>query len=359
MSRISISLVALSGLLGACTGNVQLLPNPVYFRYGPQGHVQIWRLETDGVTTVQLTDEAFGVDEFTVSMADGSLAFVSNNQLFLVDGNGENRRLIADGNQVDPETQDYVFRGFVEAPVFSPDGETLAYAFDGLHLYTIDTGVDEHVLTNLGNLLGEPFVFDRENYYPGPWSPEGDMLLIIMSYFEGSTLAVLEPGNAEPFRRLWSDGAVCCTYHWAADGASVFVANSSYDIHEPGLWEYDVETGVEFDLITGQADSPQYVGWPVQLPSGDLIFFHGERFSPDEGIPLTMMRSDADGSNRVQVRPESFHIREALRAEDASLVLLTQSSDRGTVQLVLVYPDERPQQLLLEGDGFWDLAWGP
>lgn len=73
------------------------------------------------------------------------------------------------------------------------------------------------MLTNLGNLLGEPFVFCKENYIPGPWSPDGSQLLIIMYYFDGNTLAVMEPGEAEPFRRLWSDGAVCCTYHWTPD----------------------------------------------------------------------------------------------------------------------------------------------
>ena len=56
----------------------------------------MWRLEADGLTKVQLTREEAGVQEFSVSPADASLAFVSNNQLFLEDGHGENRRLIAD-----------------------------------------------------------------------------------------------------------------------------------------------------------------------------------------------------------------------------------------------------------------------
>ncbi len=359
MSRISIVVVTLSVLLGACTGTTELLPHSVYYRYGTGEDTQVWRLETDGVTKVQITDEEYGVDDFSVSAADGSLAFVSNNQLFLLDNDGENRRMVADGNQVDKEIEDYVDRGFIGSPVLSPDGRTLAYGFDGLHLYDIATGQDEHVLTNLGNLLGEPFVFSKENYIPGPWSPDGSQLLIIMYYFEGSTLAVMEPGEAEPFRRLWSDGAVCCTYHWTPDGRSVLVANPSYGVHWPGLWRYDAETGERSDLVATLPGLPHFVGWPVQLPSGDLRYFHGERFSPDEGIPLVMVRSGPEGKDRTQVRPEEFHIANALWVEDGSLVLISQSSNGNGMDVVLARPDGSPLQVLIEGEHIWDLAWGP
>jgi Tol biopolymer transport system component len=205
-------LLALSGLLAACAKDTDLLPHSVYYLCCSRGDYQVWKMKADGTTITQLTDEQFGVDDFSVSMADGNLAFISNNQLFLVDGDGQNRRLVADGSKVDKETEDYIFRGFVESPVFSPDGRTLAYAFDGLHLYNIASGQDKHVLTNLGNLLGETFIFSKENYYPGPWSPDGHKLLIIMGYFEGSTLAIMEPGKDEPFRRLRSHDPVCCIY---------------------------------------------------------------------------------------------------------------------------------------------------
>jgi Tol biopolymer transport system component len=359
MSRTVIAVVALSGLLGACTSTTELLPHSIYYQYGSWEEAQVWRMEADGSTTVQLTYEGAGVTHYAVSPADGSLAFVSGNQLFLMDGRGQNRRLIADGTQVDEETEDYIFRGFVEAPVFSPDGRTLAYAFDGLHLYDIETGEDRHVLTNLGNLLGEPFVFAKESYYPGPWSPDGDKLLIIMGYFEAATLAVMEPGAAEPFRRLWSDGPVCCTYEWTPDSRSVLVANPTYGVHWPGLWRFDSETGEESDLVNTLPGSPRFVGWPVQLRSGDLLFFYGERFSPDEGIPQLMVRSRPDGTGRTQLRPEAFHISDALWAEDGSLVLISQFSDSDAMQVILARPDPTRLEILIDGEHIWDLQWGP
>jgi hypothetical protein len=126
-----------------------------------------------------------------------------------------------------------------------------------------------------------------------------------MGYFEGSTLAVMEPGARPPFRRLRSDGPVCCFFSWSADGQSVFAANPSFGVTWPGLWEYDAETGEESVLVATVPGSEHYVGWPAQIPGGDLIYFHGEQFSPDEGIPLVMVRSRADGSDRSARRRNS------------------------------------------------------
>jgi len=355
--------IALSGLWAACAGTAKPLPHSVYYLDRPGEEAQVWRLEADGVIRVQITHEEAGVDEFAVSPADGSVALVSHNQLFLLDGDGGNRRLVADDSDVDKEAEDYAFRGFIGNPVFSPDGRTLAYAFDGLHLYNLASGEDKHVLTNLGNLLGEPFVFAREVYVPGPWSPDGSKLLMIMGYYEGSTLAVMDPGAAEPFTRLWSDGPVCCLFNWAADGRSVLVANPHFTTIEPGLWRYDAGTGEETVVLAGPREdgSRDYVGWPLQLASGDLLFFDAnvEHFSPDVGIPLVMVRSDSDGANMTQVRPEEFHICDALWSEDGSLALILQTCSGDDAQVFLARTDGSPLQVLVEGDRIRGLVWGP
>ncbi len=355
-----IALLALPGLLAACAGKANLLPHSFYFLSGSQGNYQVWRLEADGTTTTQLTNEQFSVDRFSVSQEDGSLAFISNNQLILVDGDGHNRRLVADGTKAPADP----FRGVVSSPAFSPDSRTLAYAFDGLHLYDIASGKDEHVLPNLGNLLGETFVFEKEAYYPGSWSPDGSKLLIIMGYFEGSTLAVMEAGQTEPFRRLRSRGPVCCTYHWTPDGNSVLVANPSFGDHTPGLWRYDARSGEETELVASLPSQPKYVGWPVQLPSGDLRFFYSEQFTFEEGIPLVLVQSDPDGQDWTPVRPEKFHPADALWAEDGSVLLIRTytgeygSADR-SAQIVLVRMDESPLQVLLEAENIQQMEWGP
>jgi outer membrane protein assembly factor BamB len=333
----------------------------VYFLAGVEEESQVWRYRIDDLSALQITHEKTKVDEFAVSPITGAIAFISDNQLFIMDGDGENRLRIADGNTVDVNVEDYPFRSQISSPVFSPDGRNLAYGFDGLHLYNLITGEDTHVLTNLGNLLGEPFVFSKEVYVPGSWSPDGSLLLIIMGYYEGSTLAVMDLNAEQPFRRLWSDGPLCCLFNWSPDGNSVLVSNPYYTGDIPGLWRFSAETGEQRVVVSGLLEdgSSNFVGWPIQLDSGELLFFYvNEHFSPDIGIPLTMVRSNPDGTHLEKVRPEKFHIIDVLWVQDGSAVLILQPSGNDKMQIIVAKTDGSPLQILFEGQGIRNLAWG-
>jgi Tol biopolymer transport system component len=362
MSGHAAPLIILFAFLAACSGNAELLPSAVYYLRGREAEAQVWRQTADDVTAQQITNEQAGVQEYSVSTADGSLAIIVDNQLFLVGAEGADRLLIADGSAVDPNVEDYAFRGFVSDPVFSPDGAMLAYALDGLHLYDIATGEDDHVLTNLGNLLGESFVFSKEAYSPGPWSPDGSKLLIIMGYYEGSTLAVMDMRAEQPFTRLRSNGPVCCIFAWSADSNSVLVANPNYTGDIPGLWSYNVSTGEETVLIPGIAEdgSINFVGFPFQRPDGTLQYFlsNQDHFSPDVGIPLTLVSSNADGSGATLLRAETFSFSQILWAPNGSLALIVES-DENRSRLLLVPTDDSPIQTLVEADLIRNLEWGP
>ena len=361
-SRSAFFLIPFFAFLAACSGAASPLPHSLYYLSGWDADAQVWRLDLETQSTQQVTGEEFGVQDFSVSPADGSLAIVTGNRLYLLDADGGDRRLVADGSTVDPNIEDYIFRGFVNDPVFSPDGATLAYAFDGLHLYDTASTEDKHALTNLGNLNDEPFVFAKEVYSPGRWSPDGSKLLILMDYYEGSTLAVMDPDAEQPFTRLRSEGPVCCTFSWSADSQSVLVANPNYTGDIPGLWSFDAHTGEETVLIPGIAEdgSINFVGWPFKRQDGSLYYFHEnvERFSPDEGIHLSMARSAADGGNRTQLRPDVFSFYDALWSPDGSFALVVEPGDEAS-RLLHVPADGSPLQVLLEGEWIRGLAWGP
>lgn len=363
MTRLAVGLIASFVFAAGCSLSSDPLPSTLYFVQGREAEAQVWRLDRDAVTLTQLTDEPGGVSDFAVSLENGGLAIVTDNRLLLADSDGENRRLIADGNLVDPNIEDYVFRSHISSPEFSPDGRWLAYGFDGLHLYNLETGQDEHVLTNLGNLLGEPFVFTREVYVPERWSPDGEKLLIGMGYYEGDTLAIMEPGLEQPFRRIWSDGPVCCTYAWSSDSQYVLAANPYFTVQLPGLWRFDAQTGEETVVIPGLKDdnSINYVGWPHQLRSGELYFFyvHLANFSPDVGIPLSMARSAGDGTNLTQLRTEELRISGVLWAEDGSFAIVIHRTGEDAWQMVLLPSDGSELQILVEASSMSRPVWGP
>src|SRR5687768_15166007 len=62
-----------------------LLPHALYFLNNDgAGLAQIFRLDKDGMTVTQITFEPANVDNYDVSRLDGSVVYVTNNQLLTV-----------------------------------------------------------------------------------------------------------------------------------------------------------------------------------------------------------------------------------------------------------------------------------
>src|SRR5574341_1568816 len=97
-----------------------LLPHSLYF-LGKDGNWvnQVFRMERDGKTNAQLTSEPAGVDDYDVSSNDGSIAYITNNQLIMSQTDGSNRRELVFGGPKDGNNP------WVGNPVFSPDGKIL------------------------------------------------------------------------------------------------------------------------------------------------------------------------------------------------------------------------------------------
>jgi hypothetical protein len=338
-----------------------LLPSSVYFlSNNAEGFQQIWRLEADGTTLNAVSPATLDVSSFDVSPTDGSLAYVSDNRLYLSDEYGEEARILIDASSADESAEDYYYRGRISSPRFSPDGGRLAFAMNGLQLLELSSGRSQLVLENQLNDAGSGSVFPEQLYFPESWSPNGSKVLVSISYLEAGTLAIYDIAGSELIA-LTNSQIVCCHSRWAADSGSILVASPFIGLIEPGLWRYDASTGSESVVINGSdAESVfNFVGWPLQVEGGKLYYFYTSVVGFPEGdSPLLMLQSDADGlSNRTQLRSDSFIIREALWAEDASLALIVQSQQGPRGPLVLAKADGSP--LLILANDAQQLRWGP
>ncbi|MEX2144169.1 MAG: hypothetical protein WD740_06200 [Anaerolineales bacterium] len=339
-----------------------LLPHALYHLSAHSGSAQVWRLERDGTTQTQISFEDTDVLSFDVSPADGSVAFVSANQLYLVESDGGNRRLLVDNAAADAQSADYYFAQRLSDPLFSPDGRHLAYAYNGLWILDLTTFQAVHVLGNQVRIRQNGSTVLDGYYAPRLWAPNGQLLLLTVGDAQTSQLAFLSPSAGAQVTPVESS-TVCCHAAWAPDSSSVMVANPYIGLVNPGLWRYAAGSGEQTALLAAEDENEiHFAGWPLQLTDGDLVYFYATAAEVPEGdVPLYMVRSAADGvSSRSQLRPDAFsNLIEVLWAGDGTLALLVQSRpDGGPSGVVLLAGgDGRQLQLLLENG--YALKWGP
>ena len=339
-------------------GTSSLLPHPLYFLNNDgAGLAQVYRLDKDGVTVTQLTFEPANVNDYDVSMMDGSVAYVSNNQLFTINSDGSNRSMIFD-------------EGAVSNPVWSPNGETIAFAYKGLNFYSIASGQSSRVLEDQVDDLGDGLTFPRELYWPESYSADGSKLIITLGYYEGASTAIYYPNGGALVRLNGAEGAmICCgDYHLTSDASTLYAANPSSGMFNAGLWRVNIATGDVTTLLLGSYDTnpAEVADNPFLAPDRQLYFFYASLPNTDEFIdhpPLQLVRSAADGvTGRTILRPETFeNMNEAIWAPDASFVIvanpaLPETYEGGAAQLY--YTDGQKAMVPLVSYAM-KMKWGP
>ena len=341
-----------------------VLPKSLYFLNNDKaGLLQIFRIERDGKTTHQITFEPANVDSYDISPKDGGVAYVSNNQLFLVDATGAGRRVLVDGGPVNDNNR---FTNSVGMPVWSPDGQTIAFSHDGLNFYSVSTGATTKILENkIDNSTGIAIV--RELYSPTSYSPDGSKLLINIGFYEGGSFGIYFPTNNTLIRFTRPDGGnVCCNAAWVPDGSGLYAASPTIGMIDSGLWYINAANGDATTLLPGSAPDGTYnfADAPHISPDGKLYFFFNNLPQiPTSGhTPLSLVRSGTDGvTGRAQLKPDVFqNINEVLWTPDASFAVVsfapTQDVYQGG-QAEIVYPDARPNTVLTSFAE--NMRWGP
>lgn len=348
-------------------GSSGVLPQTLYY-VAPDsaGITQVFRMESDGTTQRQLTTESGSINDYDVSPVDGSVAYVANNQLLYVNAAGSERRVLVDGGTVDPNNP---FISTISSPVFSADGQTLAYGYKGLQFLSLATGESQLLIENQVDDVGGGLFVPRELYWPERYSPDGTKLIITLGYYEGASSAIYYPATDALVRLVGGEGAlICCDdVEWAADSASFYSASASAGMFSPGLWRVDAATGEVTTLIPGDAGGGTFnaARTAYLAPDDQLYFFFGTVSSPEamfNRAPLQLVRSAADGvTERTVLSDEDFQmLNEALWAPDASFVVAAIAPALEVYQggqAEIVYLDGRPGAVLVPFAQ--QMKWGP
>lgn len=345
-----------------------LLPRSMYYLANDAAQIQqVFRLEKDGQTATQLTHEPARVEDYDVSQTDRGIVFVSNNQLFLAEADGSNRRAIFDGGGVD-ENNPFLTR--ILSPVFSPNGQTVAFGNKGLNFYSIAGGQSNRVLEDIIRDDGNGFLFPEEMYWPETYSADGSKLILTLGYYEGASAAVYYPNGGALVRLNNQErGIVCCgDFSLSGDGSTLYSASPTFGMYPAGLWRVDTNNGNVTTLFRGDFDTnpANAADNPFLAPDGQLYYFFASIPDPGNfnGRPaLQLVRSAADGvTGRTVLRPETFAaMNEALWAPDASFVIAANAQNAdiyfgGAAQLY--YTDGQKAMIPLAPYAAF-MKWGP
>lgn len=344
------------------------LPAPLYFINSTDS--QIWRIEPDGVSQTQITREPAPITGFDISPVDGSLIFVSNNDLIHVDLRGDNRVVLLDGQDIDPNVVDGRLNMEVTNPRWSPDGSQISFGLNGINLIPAAGGEPQSLLPS------DPVPTQQENpqphpmakfYQPESWSPDGSKLLVrYLLWPEGFNWGFLSMSD-KAFVDLTSavPPGPCCYPNWASDSSAVYFSNDTIGMVMPGLWRADANTGVAETLIEGNVDDQHFslVRDARLLDDGKLYYFYAQR----EGFPegnnvLQMYRSDPDGvTGQELIRDNDLLIVETLWANDGRGALIAQMpqtmSDWPLRGPLMWMPTNEGDLIHIPAEG-WHLRWG-
>lgn len=312
-----------------------LLPAPLYYLNPADG--QVWRVEVDGETLTQVSHEAAPVEQYDVNPVDGSLALLSDNALIVTDALGGDRRVIVDAPSEEEAGVHWYLTDRLSDPVWSADGRQLAYGLNGINFYDVADGSSRVVLPNDEMTAdGEEVRRPIHVYTPEAFSPDGASLLLTVGFYQsgGGSPAVLRLNTAAPLVELQGAGFPCCTFRWSRDSATIFSANDTFGMFQPGLWRSDAASGETEVIMPSETggDDVRVFNWPHDLGSGEIAVFTGEgpRADYEQGRPRPMTIATVDvASGTITGRQDGEWIPgEAAWLADGEGVALTESGNQ-------------------------------
>jgi dipeptidyl aminopeptidase/acylaminoacyl peptidase len=334
-----------------------LVPNlfnhPLYYlSKDGDGLTQLYRMEVDGKTTSQVISAPGGISDYDVSQHSGLIAYVTDNDLMILRPDDPAPIKVLDEIPQDGSDGFYEHHA-ITYPVWSHDGNSLAFHHTGLVIYYPASG---EMKTLLQNQIEEgDFSIVRELYIPEKWSPDDSKLLLNITYYESGTAAIYHMNTGQVVKLTKGDqSSAMGSSAWTEDSTQVYIAGYSYGGESSDMWMFDANTGAPFEFIPVHAPENRYN--LAQFPSifeGKVYFFYDLLNTyPQNGQTTRLaVSSPAIPAKPEFIRADGQDLVDVLWAEDATFALGLQrtSTDEypyyGNLQYIPV--NGQPSQIIL------------
>lgn len=340
----------------------EILPAALYFLQDGQ----IQRLESDATTLTQFTQEAEPIIDFDVSPIDARLVYVSGNRLVEANPQYGTEFIKVDGGAYDETEPEQMITRRISSPHFSPDGSQIAFGLNGVALISAGEA-SEYTTVLASDPYPEPNTAPRTAvrfFSPGPWSPDGQRLLVNFSYWPeagGVALLDLTGGGLTELSSDDPNAALCCGWNWGQDGSTGYIASDMLIYAVPGLTRIDAASGQATAIAIGLPPQGPSAQEPIRLfhsayetEDGSLLSFVSQPDEFDENAPYFLQRISADGSAYTALLEEGHpNIVEVLWAGDGSGAVVRM---RDAEELVWVPVDGEAVALPVVGS---NLRWAP
>jgi hypothetical protein len=266
----------------------EIIPYSIYFLLNKTKYdkLQIFSIPKGDTEIKQITYEPNSVVNIDVSQVNGDILFIEEQDLYIIDKYGNNKKVIAHN---------------IRRMQWSPDGETIAYWNGELNIFSI-----------IENKILYTYQFNNKNIYGNmQYSPNGELLA--MQYDKYSFVIIDVNSHHITNIQTQSDRSKLyspsSTLTWSGDSKNLYLWESidagagSMEVWH-GLWKFDIygKGGPVFPTSPKGVQS-EYISAPWQKEISSELFY----LLYQQGYKL--VKSDIDGiTNRNVIRNETYNM---------------------------------------------------
>lgn len=341
-------------IINGNNSKVPVFENNIYYIGDNNGNKQIYRIDKTTLLKTKITDEENGIDYFDISKRDGSIVFIREQDLIVLQP-GQKREIIIQ-KQLTTEKKNIFCShdcildtnitksSLIVHPIISDDGKYIAFNNNGLFIYSLE---------NMQLKLIIPDEADGKMYYPFSFSPDGNYLLLKsnISTFGGGDYYIFD-NRIEKLINLEKkdeEGFSVCQWDiiWTSD--SKYLLNSinfSAGACTAGLYIYDLDgkaTSIVRSKFTFTEQVENRVFAPYRLSDDGYYYLflsvdhklntNTEFMDPRYFTPYQLVHTSTNGNCEVTIlRPEYYLLAsESLalwKSNDEGLLLYEQIGKR-------------------------------